>query len=69
MTDLSQSNIPAGAHKLGPGAYDHDGELHIDLEEFVIASGGDPDNPADRARALEVIKRVAGAEGIPVDER
>jgi hypothetical protein len=62
-------SIPAGARKLAPGVYDHDGELHVDFEEFIRAAGGNPASPADRETAERAIRRVAARQGIPVEER
>lgn len=50
---------------LGNGFYDRDGELHVDLEEFVVAAGGDPRSEEDLATAIRAIER----EGIPVEVR
>ena len=55
---------------LGPGIYAAaDGAMHIDLEDFVIASGGDPESKADCEKALEIIQRAASDHGIPIEER
>lgn len=52
--------------RLAPGVYDWRDELHVDLEEFVTAAGGDPTSDADRAKAIEAIERGVGG-GIPIE--
>lgn len=61
-------SIP-GARKLAPGVYDHDGELHVDLEEFIRAQGGNPYDARDREIAENAIRTVAAEWGVPVAER
>jgi hypothetical protein len=53
----------AGA-ALMPGIYEHDGELNIDLDEYIRACGGDPASKADRRTACRVIARVCAEHGI-----
>jgi hypothetical protein len=48
--------------------YDWRGELHVDLEEFVEAAGGDPTSDADRAKAIEAIERGVGSK-LPIEVR
>lgn len=54
--------------RLAPGVYDWRGELHVDLEEFVEAAGGDPTSDADRAKAIEAIERGVGSK-LPIEVR
>jgi hypothetical protein len=51
--------------RLAPGIYEQGDELHVDLEEFVLAAGGDPTSDADRAKAIEAIQRVGAEAQIP----
>lgn len=55
------------ARRLMPGIYDRNGELHINLDEFIVAAGGDPGNPQDVSTAEEAIVKVAAEWGIPTD--
>lgn len=51
--------------RLAPGVYDWRGEMHVDLEEFVTAAGGDPTSDADRAKAIEALQRFGEESEIP----
>jgi hypothetical protein len=53
---------------LMPGIYDWNGELHVDIDEFVLAAGGNPASEVDRDTAARVIARVSTAQGIPIVE-
>lgn len=52
--------------RLAPGVYAVGDELHVDLEEFVTAAGGDPTSDADRVKAMEAIERGVDG-GIPIE--
>jgi hypothetical protein len=62
------SSIPAGAKTVGRGFYEVGDELHIDIDEYIVASGGDPADLRDRATALRIILEVAEGHGIPVTQ-
>lgn len=49
---------------LMPGVYDHDGELHVDADEFIRAVGGDPASEVDQAGARRIIARLCAGLGI-----
>jgi hypothetical protein len=53
---------------LMPGIYDYNGELHVDINEYILACGGDPASEADREAAARVIARVGAEQSIPVVE-
>lgn len=55
----------AAMKRLGDGFYDDGhGGLHVDVDEFVSACGGDPRCQADVDKALDAIRDSAGE--IPV---
>ena len=43
--------------------------MHVDLGEFIVACGGNPDNQDDVDKALEVIQRVTAEHTIPTEVR
>lgn len=50
---------------LMPGVYDYHGEVHVDLDEYILACGGDPESQVDRETALAVLDRVCAQFGVP----
>lgn len=64
------TGIPKGAEKLGPGVYAVGDSMHIDVEELVIAAGGNPHSDQDCATAIEAVRRVflneTAADGNPI---
>lgn len=63
------AHIPPDAVKFGPGCYGTKDGMHIDLDEMIRETGGDPSNPAHRAAAERAVRRVSDEQGIPVEER
>ena len=64
------SEIPAGAKPLGPGVYSTpDGSMHVDLDAYILAAGGNPNSERDRETALRTLHQVMAERGIPVEER
>jgi hypothetical protein len=60
-------SIPKDARLILPGVYDTpDGTMHIDLEQFLAAAGGNPRSERDRATAMRAIARVLAREGIEI---
>lgn len=55
--------IPAGAQKLAPGIYSHDGAMHIDAAELLEAHGYEP-TPENQARLEAQLDTIADAYGI-----
>lgn len=55
--------------RLQPGIYEVGDELHVDLEEFVAAAGGDPTSDADREKAIVAIQEALARNdrGIPIE--
>ena len=60
--------IPEGARQLSPGFYAYANKLHIDLDEFIRAAGGNPRSEVDRALAERIVHEKAADLAIPVDE-
>lgn len=55
--------------RLGNGCYAYQGSVHVDLTEFIVACGGDPENPVDVERAERVVQDVAGSQAIATEVR
>lgn len=65
MDDLEK--VMREGEVLAPGVYAYQGELHLDLEAFVIASGGDPTDEQDVHKAIEKVIEIAEERGIEVE--
>ena len=58
MSERQHPSIPAGAHRIAPGVYSHDGELHLDAAELLEAHGYEP-TPENQARLEAELDAIA----------
>jgi hypothetical protein len=64
----TSDGITARVETYGPGIYAINGSFHVNEEEFIRGTGGNPENPRDVAMCRRALERVCGEHGIPIEE-